>query len=304
MGQSRGEYFGRCNEMDGMVQLNNNEFEYREGDQEVREGEFWFNIYPDARESIKLSDMLVWLSKFVGDKNVTVLCNICRPIDYTEMKREMKKCLTYDSQIFEGTFLEGFQNKDVIELTRESSFSSLDITKQAILSELERYKTLNMALPNIHDYDIKELITLTDKYKYISFLHYLINGVWVYEGDPEQLKNLLHITGTKGQYILNNLPEEHEINRLINQNNKNNFGRLLSDEVMGTRVEKIKNYYIQEFASLPGCDINKLNLYVAHDHILKSQILEELKSFDYSTLCQILLFMKLMRENLDVRSVS
>ena len=111
-----------------------------------REGTLWFNIYP-VRSSVRpqdLSKILKWLSQKVGDTNITVNCSICRNLNsQSEFEDELKKCLDYDGEIFIDTFLEKLSGgSDIIELSRQGSFSSLKITKKKILSELERYETI------------------------------------------------------------------------------------------------------------------------------------------------------------------
>lgn len=306
--QARGSYFGRCGAPEASNQINGNEPpKYLNGSEgsehELREGDFWFNIYPNLRnEEVQLSKMLYWLSEFVGDKSVTVNCSFCRPVNYSLMEREMKNCLLYDSQIFKDTFLEDFQEKGgVKELTRERSFSSLDITKQAILSELERYETLNITLPTLSDYDIEKLISLAatrqDIYDYTDLLNcsYKDRARWCDKPPLKEtlteIRGLLHITGEKGNYKLNN-SQDHKINELVNPTDKDE-----DEHIILKKLKMIENYYMEFLAKKASCDINILKLHSAYTYVSKINNLKSSASLRWSDLCQILLFMKLMREN-------
>lgn len=315
---------GSCDVSEGILQLNNTEFIRKGEGDEIREGEFWFNIYPldGDRVNVKLGNILYWLSNFVGEENITVECSFCRPVDYEEMKKKMKECLIYDSQIFKGTFLEDFEEKGIDELTRESSFSSLELTRQAILSELERYKSLNISLPVIKGYDIEKLITLntgSNVNDYIDFIILLLGDetqARIFDKQrAKELMDLFHIEKKVDKYILNGLPEDHEINRSLNDSRMFKERGRFNDKRILILLSKIENYYIQHLAKLTGDDINKLKLYTLYKYISNQDTLKMdprayfddsgiIPSFQWKEFCHILLFMKLMRENQGVMPVS
>ena len=282
------------------------------GEEKKRKGTLWFNIYPSLFEGGTLSSLLYWLSNKVGEKNIKVYCHFCRNlISQSKFEDELKECLNYDKEIFRDTFLQGLSGEsDILELSRQGSFSSLEIKKNNILSELERYKRLGIYIKMQErnpGYNIEKLITLNTLPDLKKHIHSHLVLLWkdklgIKEDIPEieSIKDLLHIKKMNDKFILDDLPVENEINISINNLENYVYPCIIENsqsdcEALETKIiEIIKNiadYYNEKLA---GGDINNLKLYRSYLNLVA--VMEKTDEISIQGFCHILLFMKLMRE--------
>ena len=167
---------------------------------------------------------------------------------------QLKKCTEIDPDIFQGTFLQEILNQDLYSLTREKSFSGLEIKKDQIISKLELYK--ERVLQPFESESESESDIETFKIKFfpnhpsvLRAITFTILRNYNKEVMIPFLKKF-HIDDKGDEYIFNGiedddtLTETHIINKLLNSGDEGNITKAL-DLI---RLYFIKSYEINESA--------------------------------------------------------
>ena len=215
-------------------------------------------------EQMKLSELFEKaqeLSKNTPGVKINIYLHCCRALDlgttdngFDAYETKLKKCTEIDPNIFQGTFLQEILNpeQDLYSLTREISFSGLEIRKDQIMGKLDLYKErilkpLGISEPrDIETLKIKIFPNHPDVLKAIkdTILRNANKEIMI-----QFFKNF-HSGVIGDKYIFNGiegddtLSESHIINKLLNSGNEGNITKAL-DLI---RLYFINHYRINELA--------------------------------------------------------